>query len=344
MQKGLVSLLTPMYNTGAYVHRLLDSVLNQTYPRIEMIVIDDGSTDNSAEVVRGYIPRFEEKGYSLKYIYQDNAGQSVAIRNGLKRIGGEFLAWPDSDDYYASEDAIARMVETLSAADPVFQMVRTQEVLVEDGSFRPLAFYGQKAHEEEGPGLFEDCLFGKNDFYFCAGAYMVRTEALYEMTEFAIYTEKGAGQNWQLFLPVLYKYRCKTILSPLFHVVSRSRSHSRQFETDYENLARQMDVYFKTQMETLKRIKGMPEAEREGYRLKLEAYYDSRLLDEAIRGNRRKEAKEKFRVCRAELAAPALGCAPALLLSLPGGTYVMNFIRYAVAGCKGLSRRLFKRK
>ena len=65
MQKGLVSLLTPCYNAGHLIHRLLDSVLNQTYPFIEMIVIDDGSTDNSEQVIRSYISRFEERGYIL---------------------------------------------------------------------------------------------------------------------------------------------------------------------------------------------------------------------------------------------------------------------------------------
>jgi glycosyltransferase involved in cell wall biosynthesis len=51
-KRDLVSIVTPCYNTGKYVHRLLESVLNQTYPNIEMFVIDDGSSDNSAEIVK----------------------------------------------------------------------------------------------------------------------------------------------------------------------------------------------------------------------------------------------------------------------------------------------------
>ena len=108
--KGLVSLLTPCYNAGHLIGRLLDSVLSQTYPRVEMVVIDDGSTDCSAEIINSYVQKFSARGYSLQYYYQPNSGQSVAIRNGLRIITGEYLAWPDSDDFYATSDAIAKMV------------------------------------------------------------------------------------------------------------------------------------------------------------------------------------------------------------------------------------------
>mgnify|MGYP000809890620 FL=1 len=61
--KPLVSVLTPCYNTGRYIHRLLDSVIMQDYPRIQMIVVDDGSTDGSADIIKSYVPLFHGKGY-----------------------------------------------------------------------------------------------------------------------------------------------------------------------------------------------------------------------------------------------------------------------------------------
>lgn len=111
MEKSLVSVVTPCYNTGSYIGRLLESVLQQTYPNIEMFVIDDGSTDNSVDVVESYKQKFQDRGYSLTLVSQKNSGQSVAIREGMKLIRGKYFVWPDSDDYYASPNAIARMVE-----------------------------------------------------------------------------------------------------------------------------------------------------------------------------------------------------------------------------------------
>ena len=274
IQHPRVSILTPMYNTQKYVHRLLDSVLAQDYPDIEMVVVDDGSTDGSAEVVQAYVPRFSARGYVLRYVYQANSGQSVAIQNGLHLISGEYLAWPDSDDFYATEDAISKMVGVLESAGEAFQMVRTQVRYVEDGTLRLLRTRGEDAHEEEDASLFEDCLFAQNGFYYCAGSYLVRTRVLQQLTGMEIYTEKNAGQNWQLLLPVLYKYRCKTILEPLYTVVERASSHSRGQYSGFSPSLVKIDAYHRTQWETLRRIPGIPEPQLSAYQRRLLAQKD----------------------------------------------------------------------
>ena len=62
---NLVSILTPTYNCGKFIPRLLDSVLRQTYPAIEMHVIDDGSVDDTKDIIDRYVPKFEQRGYRL---------------------------------------------------------------------------------------------------------------------------------------------------------------------------------------------------------------------------------------------------------------------------------------
>ena len=298
MQKELVSLLTPMYNTEKYVHRLLDSVLRQTYPSIEMIVIDDGSTDNSRDVVSQYMDSFKSKGYILKYAYQENSGQSLAIKNGLQMISGEYLAWPDSDDFYATDDAIARMVDVLSHSTEEFQMVRTQETLVEDGTLKPIGLFGKDANEEEPQSLFYDCLYAENGFFFCPGAYLVRTSTLYKLTSFNIYTDKNAGQNWQLMLPILYKYRCKTIKEPLYNVVVRQSSHSRGQYQGYDALETKFASYYATQVETLNRIEGMPDEEVKNHERRLKEKYARQLFKMAITANRLDRLKFQYNILK----------------------------------------------
>lgn len=274
MQKGLVSLLTPCYNTGHLIHRLLDSVLAQTYPYIEMFVIDDGSTDNSERIIKKYIPRFEEKGYSLSYHYQENGGQSVAIKYGLQLINGEFLAWPDSDDFYASSEAIAKMVDRLANASSEFAMVRTMERFVDENTLDELFVVGQNAKEEECETLFEDCLFANNGFFWGAGAYMLRVPILKEITDYDIYAEKHAGQNWQLFLPILYSYKCLTIKEVLYSVLQRKQSHGRGGYAGYERLLLRIQVYERTILETLDRIYLMSDEQRECYKLLIQKKYN----------------------------------------------------------------------
>lgn len=281
--KGLVSVVTPCYNTGGYIHRLLDSILLQTYPYIQMIVVDDGSTDNSKQVVEKYIPLFEEKGYQLSYIYQKNQGQSVAIQTGLGYVDGEFLVWPDSDDFYSSKDSIKRMVDVLKCASDEIGIVRTQENLVKDGNLdHVITVFGKNANELEPFELFEDCLYTANQYFYCPGAYMIRMRCLLMSTSLPIYTSKDAGQNWQLMLPILYKYRCMTILEPLYSVVERVSSHSRGSVDTDEKWLKRRDTYCDTIIGTLDRIKGMGVEERHKYKNDIERKYFFEKLDFCI--------------------------------------------------------------
>lgn len=93
VESGLVSVVTAAYNMGRYIEETLDSILTQDYPQIESIVVDDGSTDDTAEVLRRYAndPR-------VRVVRQANAGQTVAKNRGIAEARGEFIAFCDADD------------------------------------------------------------------------------------------------------------------------------------------------------------------------------------------------------------------------------------------------------
>ena len=134
MEKGLVSIVTPCYNVEKFIFRLMDSILSQDYDKIEMITVDDGSKDNSKAVIESYIPRFEKRGYSLRYIKQENTGAGGALRNGLQYVNGEFLLWPDSDDFYATNQTISKMVNVLANTSEEYSLVRVQEAFVDENT------------------------------------------------------------------------------------------------------------------------------------------------------------------------------------------------------------------
>ena len=99
MKKGLVSIITPMYNGGKYIGETIESVLAQTYEMWEMIVIDDGSKDNGPDIVRSYV----EKDPRISLLTQPNGGSAVARNNGIKHANGQYIALLDSDDIWAPE-------------------------------------------------------------------------------------------------------------------------------------------------------------------------------------------------------------------------------------------------
>ena len=96
MKEPLVSVVIPNYNYGQYLRQAIDSVLAQTYPAIEIIVVDDGSQDKSEAIVRSY-------GERVRLIAQRNQGVSVARNRGVQESAGEFVAFLDADDaWYAT--------------------------------------------------------------------------------------------------------------------------------------------------------------------------------------------------------------------------------------------------
>lgn len=295
MEKELVSIVTPCYNTGKYIHRLLNSVLQQTYPWIEMFVIDDGSTDESVDVVKSYVEKFEQRGLSLTIVSQENSGQSVAIREGMKLVNGKYFVWPDSDDYYASEYAIERMVNAFSDLDNDYALVRTQENVLEDGSFRVIGRNGSNVKNDyTQKQLFEDCLFCKNGFFFCSGAYMADFKKLKQCTTLDIYTDKNAGQNWQLLLPLLFNYKCYTITEPLYNVVCRLTSHSRGQYVGYDRQITKIASYEQTIHETLKRIIGLSENDRDYYHSAIRNKYSKERMIIAYTYHKKEEFEKLY--------------------------------------------------
>lgn len=102
----LVSIVIPNYNGGEFLNDCIQSAINQSYSNIEIIVVDDGSTDDSGEILSHY-------GGQVKLIQTSNRGAAAARNLGISIAEGEFIAFLDSDDWWAS-DKISRQVEKLT--------------------------------------------------------------------------------------------------------------------------------------------------------------------------------------------------------------------------------------
>ena len=87
------SIIIPVYNVQDYLKKCLDSVINQSYKNFEIIIINDGSEDDSESVIKSY------KDKRIKYFYQKNSGLSATRNNGVLKASGEYLLFVDSDDY-----------------------------------------------------------------------------------------------------------------------------------------------------------------------------------------------------------------------------------------------------
>lgn len=111
MNSNLVSIIVPIYNVEKYLRKCVDSLLKQSYSNIEILLIDDGSTDNSGRISDEY-----SNYNNVRVYHKENGGLSDARNFGIEHSKGEFLAFVDSDDY-VTEDYILRMLDKIQKTD-----------------------------------------------------------------------------------------------------------------------------------------------------------------------------------------------------------------------------------
>ena len=93
-----VSMVMPCYNKEKFIGNMFDSILAQEWNNIELILVNDGSTDCTRDIIAEYEPKFRSRGYEVVIIDQENQGVSAAVRNGLMRVTGEYVCQIDADD------------------------------------------------------------------------------------------------------------------------------------------------------------------------------------------------------------------------------------------------------
>lgn len=158
MKKNLISIIVPVYNVEKYLKRCIESIINQTYQNLEIILVDDGSTDNSLKLCNYY----KTKDKRIKVIHQSNRGLSSARNSGLKESNGDYICFVDSDDWI-NLNFVKVLFETSQNTNSQIVECKTKKV------------YDFK--EEKDMESFQVYSFtGKNCFYeFIKGTYFKQT-------------------------------------------------------------------------------------------------------------------------------------------------------------------------
>ena len=111
MSSPLISVVVPIYNVAPYLERCLDSIVSQTYTNLEILLVDDGSTDHSGAIADAYAG----KDSRVTVIHQKNGGLSIARNTGIDAARGEYLLFIDSDDYIAPNMCECLLIRSIEA-------------------------------------------------------------------------------------------------------------------------------------------------------------------------------------------------------------------------------------
>jgi glycosyltransferase involved in cell wall biosynthesis len=225
MIKGLVSVVIPNYNYAHYLREAIDSVLSQTYPELEVIVVDDGSSDNSPEVLASY-------GERIKSVFQKNQGVSAARNNGVAASTGEFIAFLDADDSWLPTKVEKQVA--IFRSDPTIGLVHVAVNEVDAAGNSLLERYeGLKGN------IAGELLMLKRAGILGGGSgLMVTREVFVEVGGFDPGLSTSA--DWDFFYQVSSRYRVGFVPELLL----RYRIHSTNMHANVAAMERDMTLAF----------------------------------------------------------------------------------------------------
>lgn len=215
MDYGLVSVIVPVYNRATLVGQAFDSILAQTYGNLEIIAINDGSTDNSLSVLKEYEQRWPAK---FHIIDQPNQGQVAARNNGVQAARGKFIAFLDSDDRWLPKKLEWQLPKFTSDVGLVYCAV---EFIDGEGEV-----VGTEQLDNSLQGNIYSQLLIKNRM--TGGTVVVRKNVLEDVGLFD--PEFKAAENWDLWIRICKKYYAALVDKPLVQYRVHPDNMSKDFE------------------------------------------------------------------------------------------------------------------
>ena len=200
MEAGLVSVIVPVYNREEYVGATIESILSQTYPSIEIVLVNDGSKDNSLNILRDYESKYPEK---IVVIDQVNQGQVASRNNAIRKAKGEFIAFLDSDDLWKPEKLELQIPLFSENVGLVYSAI---DNIDETGNI-----VNTEICDDSITGFILPQLLVRNRM---TGGTVVLTRK--SLDEVGLFDEKfNAAENWDLWIRVCKKYEARLVNKPL---------------------------------------------------------------------------------------------------------------------------------
>lgn len=237
-----VSIIIPAFNNYEYLLSALNSVLRQTYTDFEIIIVDDGSTDNTAEVVKEYtkLPRRQDtKLPIIRYIYQRNSGGPAKPRNkGIREAKGEYIAFLDLDDFWLPQKLEKQVSMALSK--PHYEMVFTDCQIRTKDYIKHESFLRQVPHFRFSEEINITDLLKGNFIY--PSTVIIKKECLGEDMYFNEKEKFRGNEDYDLWLRFIEKYRIgflnEILCVRLFHKSNLSRCLDNQLKGEFDILSR----------------------------------------------------------------------------------------------------------
>ncbi len=254
---ALVSVIIPCYNQAQFLNEAIESVLAQTYPHFEIVVVDDGSSDNTAEVAARYP--------GVRYLRQENAGLAAARNSGLRHSSGSYLVFLDADDRLLP-NALEAGVRCLQAHPECAFVAGLCDFIALDGAALPTP--QQRCVERDHyPALLRDC------YIWMPAAVMYQHSVVTLFTGFD--TAVNACADYDLYLRIARKFP----IHCYDQVIAEYRQHGTNMTHNAVLMLESTLTVLRAQWKYVKGNKQYREAYKAGMRLGRE-YYGAQVVEE----------------------------------------------------------------
>jgi len=234
-----VSVIIPTYNYGRFIAEAIQSVLQQTHRPDEIVVVDDGSTDDTARVVAGF-------GDAVKYVRQENGGVCAARNKGVAESTGEIIAFMDADDTMEPE-SIAKQVALFG--DEHVGLVHCGLRLFDDESGETIELQLEGGED----GVADNLLLWEGASIAGPGAILVTREAFDSVDGFD--TGMKVGEDWDFCYRVARRFKVRFVPEPLVNYRSHATAAHRNVAEMERGMSRFYEKAFSTNDESVLKLK-----------------------------------------------------------------------------------------
>ena len=234
-----VSINLCCYNSEKYLEETLDSIFEQTYRDWELVIINDGSSDSTENIVQQYI----NKGFPIIYHYQENKGIGASRNEALKLSNGEYVAFIDHDDTWTPEKLEKQL--DLFHANPILGLVYSDCYFVYPGGKKVL---GSRFFNFKRGRVFKEMLAGN---FIILSTAVVRKDAL---NEFGGFPDYKVAEEFALFLKIAEEYPVDFISEPLANYRYHEENASKDLKINLKEIEEILGFWSKHDEEEIRRI------------------------------------------------------------------------------------------
>jgi teichuronic acid biosynthesis glycosyltransferase TuaG len=273
MTPSLVSVVIPLFNAQDYIAATIESVLKQSYQSIELIVVDDSSTDDSPSVVRGF-------GSAVRYLHQENAGPAAARNRGIAAANGEYIAFLDADDEWLP-NKVETQVNLLEESGADLGLVHSESLNIVEGQTKPKRT-AKVLPAYMSPEAAFCRLFSGN--FITTSTVMCRRGVFTELGSFDESMAYFSVEDYDMWLRILCQYGAAYVEEPLISYRVHAGGISKNINRSYENERNVLDKWYAESPDCMRRL---TVSKRDRYR----ALYENWSADLSWNGDRLEAAK-----------------------------------------------------